>query len=244
MLSNATGSFLYRCLSHAQRGWPVHCILCSATPVLDRVSKRYCAGCEADLPRLPLSRCSVCAVALESGVTCAACLTRPPCYDSVSAAYAYAFPVDALIQSYKYGRNLTLVPVLGAALLAAAPAQIDAIVPMPLSNRRLRERGFNQAQELARYAGRRMGVPVLPHACRRVVDTAPQVALPWAERARNVQGAFVCDASFEGMTVALVDDVMTTGATLDELARNVKRAGAVNVCAWVVARTPNDSVKT
>lgn len=242
MLSNATRAFLYRCLRHAQRGWPVHCVLCGASPVVDRTSRRYCARCEADLPRLPVSRCGVCAVALPSGATCASCLARPPCYDSVSAAYAYAFPVDALIQSYKYGRNLTLVPVLGAALLAAAPVNIDAIVPMPLSKTRLRERGFNQAQELARYAGRRLGVPVLPYACRRVVDTAPQVALPWAERARNVRGAFVCDAGFDGMTVALVDDVMTTGATLNELARNVKRAGAVNVCAWVVARTPEDSL--
>lgn len=243
MLSNATRSFLYRCLHHVQRGWPVHCVLCGASPVVDRISRRYCASCEADLPRLPHSRCSVCAMALGSGTTCASCLDRPPCYDSVSAAYAYAFPVDALVQSYKYGRNLTLVPVLGAALLAVAPVKIDAIVPMPLAKERLRQRGFNQAQELARYAGRRLGVSVLPHACRRVIDTAPQVALPWAERARNVRGAFVSDASFEGMTVALVDDVMTTGATLNELARNVKRAGALRVCAWVVARTPDHSIR-
>lgn len=242
MLSNATRSLLYRCLHRAQRVWPVHCVYCGAAPVAEPRARRCCAGCEADLPQLPRSRCSVCAVALPSGTTCASCLERPPCYDSVSAACAYAFPIDALIRSYKYGGNLTLVPVLGAVLLSAAPSSVDAIVPMPLSDARLRERGFNQAHELARYAARRIGVPVLAHACRRVVDTAPQAALPWAERARNVRGAFVCDASLKGMSVALVDDVMTTGATLNELARNVKRAGAATVCAWVVARTPDDRV--
>lgn len=242
MLSNATRSLFDRCLHHAQRAWPVHCVFCGAARVVEPRAQRCCAGCRAELPQLPHSRCSVCAVALPSGTTCASCLDRPPCYDSVSAAYAYAFPIDALIRSYKYGRNLTLVPVLGAALLSAAPSSVDAIVPMPLSDARLRERGFNQAHELARYAGRRIGVPVLAHACRRVVDTAPQAALPWAERARNVRGAFVCDAAFHGMGVALVDDVMTTGATLNELARNVKRAGAARICAWVVARTPDDRI--
>ena len=242
MLSNATRSLLHRCLHHVQRAWPVHCVFCGAAAVVEPRGWRSCADCLADLPQLPRSRCSVCAVALPSGTICAACLDRPPRYDSVSAACAYAFPIDALIRSYKYGRNLTLAPALGAALLSAAPSSVDAIVPMPLSDARLRERGFNQAHELARYAGRRIGVPVLAHACRRVTDTAPQATLPWAERARNVRGAFVCDASFEGMSVALVDDVMTTGATLNELARVVKRAGAARVCAWVVARTADDRV--
>jgi predicted amidophosphoribosyltransferase len=108
---------------------------------------------------------------------------------------------------------------------------------MPLAAGRLRERGFNQAQELARLAGRRLGVRVFAHACRKVADTAPQAALPWKERARNVRGAFVCDADLTGLSVAVVDDVITTGATLNELARNLKRAGAVQVSGWAVART-------
>jgi ComF family protein len=108
---------------------------------------------------------------------------------------------------------------------------------MPLASARLRSRGFNQAHELARLAGRRLGVPVLAHACRKVTDTAPQAALPWNERASNVRGAFVCDANLTGMKVAIVDDVMTTGATLGELSKNLKRAGAVHVSCWVVART-------
>jgi predicted amidophosphoribosyltransferase len=108
---------------------------------------------------------------------------------------------------------------------------------MPLSAARLRERGFNQAQELARYVGRTLGVRVLERACRKIADTVPQAALPWGERARNVRRAFVCDADLSGLRIAIVDDVITTGATLNELARNLKHAGAVHVSGWFVART-------
>ena len=111
------------------------------------------------------------------------------------------------------------------------------LIPMPLSAARLRERGFNQAHELARYVGRALGLPVLAHAVRKLTDTPPQAALPWKERARNVRAAFVCDANLTGMHVAVIDDVMTTGATLNELARKLKRAGALSVSGWVIART-------
>ena len=240
MLSNSHESFLDRCLRHAQRGWPAHCVLCGARNPFDGTGHRFCAACDAELPRLPAHHCRVCAIPLTSGETCGTCLDRPPLYDCVSAPYAYAFPVDALIRAYKYGRDLTLAPVLGGAMAAATSGGVDAIIPMPLADARLRERGFNQAHELARHAGRRLAVPVLPHACRRTVDTAPQAALPWAERSRNVRGVFVCDANLAGMHVAIVDDVMTTGATLNELAGNLKRAGAARVSAWIVARTLKD----
>ena len=168
---------------------------------------------------------------------CGSCLEHPPRYDCASAPYAYAFPIDALILAFKYGGTLSIAPLLASRLGSAADVAVDAIIPMPLASGRLRERGFNQAQELARLAGRRLGLPVLARACRKVADTRPQAALPWNERASNVRGAFVCDADLTGMKVAIVDDVMTTGATLDELSKNLKRAGAVHVSCWVVART-------
>lgn len=196
-----------------------------------------CEPCDATLPRLTGLRCEKCALPLTSGSVCGGCLDHPPRYDCTSAPYTYDFPVDALILAFKYGGTLSIAPLLASRLGSAAHTPVDALIPMPLAHARLRERGFNQAQELARLAGRRLCLPVLAQACRKVADTPPQAALPWNERARNVRGAFVCDADLTGMKVAIVDDVMTTGATLDELSKNLKRAGAVHVSCWVVART-------
>jgi predicted amidophosphoribosyltransferase len=108
---------------------------------------------------------------------------------------------------------------------------------MPLGHARLAERGFNQALEIARRVARRSAVPLAIGLARRVRDTAPQTGLPHDARAANVRGAFECDAAVDGRAIAVVDDVMTTGATLDELARTLKRAGAARVENWVVART-------
>ena len=232
-MSNWKASIVDQCSRLAQQAVPWHCLLCGAATVHARV----CAPCDAALPRLPAPRCMTCALPLTSGAACGTCLHRPPHYDSVSAQYAYAFPVDALIHAFKYGGTLSIAPVLASGLGSVATAPVDALIPMPLAAGRLRERGFNQAQELARLAGRRLGVRVFAHACRKVAETAPQATLPWKERARNVRGAFVCDADLTGLSVAVVDDVITTGATLNELARNLKRAGAVHVSGWVVART-------
>ncbi len=196
-----------------------------------------CAACDADLPRLPQARCAVCALPLASGSVCGACLDHPPRFDRVTAVFAYSFPVAALIHAFKYGGNLSVAGVLGQALGHAVAAEcVDVIVPMPLSDKRLRSRGFNQAHEIARRIGRLTGIPVASGICRKTVDTQPQAALPWKERAKNVRGAFVCDADLSRQKVAVIDDVMTTGATLNELARNLRRAGAVEVHGWIVAR--------
>jgi ComF family protein len=178
----------------------------------------------------------VCALPLTEGDWCGACLARAPAWDAAVAAYAYAFPVDALIAAYKYRGDLALAPLLAAGVVEAAAATVDVLVPVPLSAARLRQRGFNQARELARVIGRELALPVLPKACRRVTDTVPQASLPWRERTRNVKRAFVCDADLSGLRVAVVDDVMTTGATMNELAKVVTRCGASRVEAWVVAR--------
>jgi ComF family protein len=168
---------------------------------------------------------------------CGACLDRPPRFHAVSAAFVYGFPVDALVHALKYGGNLAVARILGEALgRTVASERVDLIVPMPLSMQRLRARGFNQAHEIARSVGRATGIPVAFDLCRKVIDTAAQAALPWKERARNVRGAFVCDADLNERSVAVVDDVMTTGATLDELAKNLRRAGAGEVRGWIVAR--------
>jgi ComF family protein len=195
-----------------------------------------CGPCLEDLPWLPRNRCAVCAVPLTAGGVCGACLDRPPRFERVEAVFAYRFPVDALIQAYKYGRRLALARLLGELLAREVTRDVDAIVPMPLAPRRLAERGFNQALEIARVIAQATGIPLIGDACRKTVDTPPQAALPWKERARNVRRVFVCDAGFDGERVAVVDDVLTTGATLNELARVLRKAGAGSVNGWVVAR--------
>ena len=109
---------------------------------------------------------------------------------------------------------------------------------VPLSDERLRERGFNQAREISRHASRLTGIPIATDACRRVVHTSPQSQLPWKERSKNVRKAFVCLEQLAGLHVAVVDDVLTTGSTMNEVARTLKKAGAARVSAWVVCRTP------
>ena len=240
MLSNHATTILNGCMRFAQRAWPLSCVLCGAGARhthRDAGAGRFCGPCEASLLRVSQARCSRCALPLASGTTCGACSHQPPAYDDVNVAFAYAFPLDALIQRYKYGPDLALAPVLAALLAPVAASGVEMLIPMPLSQQRLRERGFNQAYELARHLGREIGLPVLAHAARKVTETTPQAALPWHERAGNVRGVFVCDMNLAGKHVAIVDDVMTTGATLNELAKNAKRAGAARVSGWVLART-------
>ncbi len=186
---------------------------------------------------MPGNRCAVCALPLTSGKACGACLSRPPRFDRVEAVFAYLFPVDALIQAFKYGRRLALARLLGESLAGLVARDVDAIVPMPLAPGRLAERGFNQALEIARVASAATGIALLPRACRKVTETPAQAMLPWKERARNVRRAFVCDADLEGQRIAVVDDVLTTGATLNELARVLRKANAAEVRGWIVART-------
>jgi len=199
-----------------------------------------CAECDGDLPRLAAPACPRCALATRGGALCGRCLAQPPAYDETLAALAYAFPADVLVQALKFRSELALAPFLGALLAARLPrgARVDFILPVPLSATRLRERGFNQALEIARHVAAATGCALAPQLAERSRDTPPQVDLPLVERARNVSGAFRCTRALPGAEVALLDDVMTTGATLDELAATLKRAGAAKVVNWVVARTP------
>jgi len=199
-----------------------------------------CAACDADLPRLDGLRCPRCALASPGGATCGRCLAQPPAYDATVAALAYAFPADVLVQALKFRSELSLAPLLAAMLAARLPADArpDYVLPMPLAAARLRARGFNQSLEVARALVRGTALRLAPRLAERARDTPPQFGLPLEARAKNVRGAFRCDASLEGAEVAVVDDVMTTGATLEELAATLKRAGAARVVNWVVARTP------
>lgn len=199
-----------------------------------------CEACDADLPRLAGTCCPRCASRSPGGAPCGRCLARPPAYDATVAALSYEFPADVLVQALKFRGELALAPLLGALLAAALPAgpRPALLVPVPLGAARLRERGFNQSLEIARALARSTGLRLAPGIAERLRDTPPQFDLPFEARARNVRGAFRCREALEGADVAVLDDVMTTGATLSELAATLKRAGAARVVNWVVARTP------
>lgn len=173
-------------------------------------------------------------------VACAKCATAPPAFASALAAFRYDWPVDALVRGFKYHGRLPHGRVLGTllaeAVLARAATLPDAIVPVPLHPSRERERGYNQAWELARVAGRVLGVRAYASGCVRLRETPPQAGLDAAARRTNVVGAFGVSRSFEGRHVAIVDDVMTTGATVAALASALLAEGARRVDAWAVAR--------
>ena len=153
------------------------------------------------------------------------------------AAFAYAFPLDKLVLALKYGEKFLLADMLGDQLAQRVSTRPDCLIPMPLHPQRLRERGFNQSLQLAKRIGQQLNLPVLPHACKRIRNTPSQSTLAWKERGKNMRKAFSCSAEVAGKHVAVVDDVMTTGATLNELSATLLAAGATEVSAWVVART-------
>jgi ComF family protein len=209
---------------------------------------RLCRSCVARfVSQAP--RCERCAIEVPAGVAvCGACLRDAPSYDRSIAAVDYDHPWDALIAAFKFHGALDLASVLAQRLVAAVEAaggvRPDLLLPVPLGPARLAERGYNQAWELARRAARALDCRSDAHLLLRIRDTPQQLALPRARRAANVRGAFLVEPrrsdELRGRDVALLDDVLTTGATAAEIAGLLKRAGAARVQVWVVARTPKD----
>ena len=175
---------------------------------------------------------------------CSRCLRRAPHFGRARACALYSderrSPLIEVLHRFKYGRDVTLAPVLGAFLAEHCPLpdEYDVIVPVPLDLARLRWRGFNQAAALAGVLAKRRGRPLRRMALSRCRATPPQVGLGEEERRRNIAGAFAVHdrAAVRGRTILLVDDVMTTGATVDECARTLRRAGARLVDVAVLAR--------
>lgn len=232
-LSNFRSAMLNKWREAAAATSAARCLLCDDPAP----ARALCAACWSELPWLAAPCCEQCAHPLAAPGVCGRCIADPPHFDVVVAASRYQFPVDGLIQSCKYGGRLATIRALAAMLDRCRPEQPDLIVPMPLSPQRLRERGFNQALELARAVAQTVNAPVDAGLCLKTRETPPQTRLPWKERRKNIRGAFVVLGDLTGRHVVVIDDVMTTGATLNELARNLKRAGAASVTGWVIART-------
>jgi ComF family protein len=170
-------------------------------------------------------------------------MSNPPNYDATIALWRYADHAAALVHAFKYGGRLALGAFFAHALadrIGPLPA-VDAIVPMPLARKRLAARGFNQSLEVARPLASLVRVPLVLRAVQRTRETADQTGLDAEARRKNVRGAFTATAKLRDRHIAVVDDVMTTGATLDELAGALKRAGAARVENWIIARTVRDA---
>jgi ComF family protein len=226
------------------------CLLCGA----GGAAGLLCTACAADLPQLTVPCCPQCAAPSPAGAVCGRCLSHPPHYQRSICAWRYAYPADRLLQSLKYGARLALAGFCAEQIARAGgwsntsgdtrtldtpSPRVDLVLAMPLHPRRLAARGFNQAVEIARPLAQRLRLPFDAHALQRVRDTAAQAGLHLAEREKNVRKAFACGRDLGGLRVAVVDDVMTTGATLNEVAKTLRRAGAVHVENWVAARTPD-----
>ncbi len=214
---------------------PPSCLLCGSDS-----KGALCSPCAADLPPLAPG-CPQCAEPTTHGERCGRCLTHPPHFDATIAVFRYAFPLDRLMQAFKYRGELALADWFGGKLAErVGEHSFGVILPMPLHPDRLRERGFNQAAELAKRVGKTLKIPVDFNACRRRRPTTSQADLPLDKRSANVRGAFECGVNLSGQDILLIDDVMTTGATLDECARTLKLHGAKTVTVAVVARALRD----
>ena len=198
-----------------------------------------CAACVEALPRIE-APCPRCGLPSGTGEPCGACLGRPPAFARVAARFAYRFPIDRAMQRFKFAGELATGRWL-ADQLACDVGSLEApdlIVSPPTTRERLALRGFDPALLIARRVGRVQGVPVRPSVLRRRRDTEHQPGLGREARRRNLRDAFECRESLDGARVAIVDDVMTTGSTVEAVARALRAAGARQVEVWVVARTP------
>ena len=207
---------------------------------------RICTDCR-QRHAAPQPRCQRCAIAVPSATTvCGACVQHPPPFAHAVAAVDYGFPWRGLVAAFKFRAALDLAPALATLLADAARTSVAPrpalLLPIPLSSERLAERGMNQAWELTRRVGTQLGVATDATLLRRLIDTAHLADLPRAQRALHIRGAFGVAPGrtphLRGQCVALVDDVMTSGATAAEAARTLLAAGAAQVQVWVLARTP------
>lgn len=229
--------------------YPPACLACRRpTP-----APGFCSTCRAAIRTCTAPGCRRCGTPfLQAALVeydCSRCGRRPPAYRRARARALYrsggpaADPLPAVLQRYKYGRDVTLAPVLGDLVAEAELARggdYDLIVPVPLHRERLRWRGFNQSLLLARHIARRIDTPVAPRLLCRTRPTAPQVDLDEKARQANVAGAFAVAASdarrLRDRRILLVDDVLTTGATVDECSKALRRGGAAVVDVLVLAR--------
>jgi ComF family protein len=235
-------STIARLFASARRGvLPAVCCLCDQPGQLDvsRSSLDLCALCQQML-RSNTYPCAQCALPLDAWtVRCRACRGQPPAHDGAFAPYLYMYPLPYLVRGLKFQGNRVYGRLLGQLLAGSACGSRrlpQALVPIPLHASRYRQRGFNQARDIAAAAAGVLDLPLEDRALTRVLPTLAQSGLSLPERRANVRAAFRAEHVPRARSVALVDDVLTTGSTATEAARALKDAGVPHVEIWAVAR--------
>ena len=223
--------------------FPAGCLLCSASS--SRSKNDYlCDNCLADLQDNHHA-CSLCALPItesQSTLLCADCLKSPPAFDRCLSAFVYAQPLEWMIQQLKFNEKLSYAPLLSSLMLrylqekSLEPLQIDAIIPMPLHPKRLKERGFNQSLLLLESIASKMGIFVDASSCRRIRNTPHQTGKTAQQRRKNIKGSFQFDNHKGYKYVIIFDDVITTGSSVSELSKVLKRSGIERVDVWSLAR--------
>jgi len=215
---------------------PSCCVLCGRA---GQPGRDLCVACAGELPYLKTACCG-CAIPLPHVGICGQCQQKPHCFDNAWAAFDYQSPIDHLIQALKFNGKLYSARLLGKLMAERiAMAGLDLpqlLLPVPLHSARLRQRGFNQALELARPLAREFDLPMEPDLCRRLRPTPAQTGLDAKARRRNLKGVFELVPMPGVSHVTIVDDVMTTGSTAETLAKALKRGGVERVDVWVCAR--------
>jgi len=228
--------------------YPPRCMLCGGSHHL--VYKgQLCEGCASDI-HLNDPACRICAVPLtttdslqqSSSDICMQCIKMPPVYDVCWSPFVYAQPLEWMIQQLKFNAKLSYASLLSALMAANLPRHIvdevrpDAIIPMPLHNKRLKQRGFNQSQLLIKPLAKTLQIPLDLTSCQRVLDTQHQTGKSARHRQLNIKHAFKFINRKNYKHVVIFDDVVTTGSSVSELSRELKRAGVLRVDVWSLAR--------
>jgi len=221
--------------------FPQYCVLCLAR-IFNRLP--VCQSCWQSLPWLEHA-CHKCGLPITNAERCAQCYKSPPNFDRLYALWTHEEPMRCLVKDLKFNKRLDYAYLFGAALAKQLQEkyqsdflkQPDWLVPVPLHAKRVRERGFNQSLLIAKTIGKKARIPVLYKSCIRRIHTEPQLNLPEKQRRRNILGAFEVVSDCSDKHIAIVDDVVTTGSTVGELAKQFKLRGARQVDVYCISRT-------
>lgn len=229
--------------NNLSRFWVARCLLCGSA---DCTRDLLCGPCLAEFVTQPTA-CRQCALPLSQkeksqgeDLVCGACQKSPPAHQTAYRFAAYEAPLDRLILQFKFQQKLAIGKKLGTLMaqdiVRRQLSLPDILLPVPLHASRLKQRGYNQALELARPIAANLKIPLDIHSCRRLKATEEQVGLSAKLRKSNLKGAFEVNGNFRDKRVAIIDDVMTTGSTVHELSQQLIKAGATRVDVWVCAR--------